>query len=63
MNIAKEILDEVALSEKEYKLIVQQLGQELGGMALKDIGEMQKYIAKSKSFIFELSFCFFIFDF
>jgi len=28
VNISKEILDEVALSEKEYKLIVQQLGRE-----------------------------------
>ena len=36
MNIAKEILDEVALSEKEYKLIVQQLGREPGEMVLKD---------------------------
>jgi hypothetical protein len=36
MKISQEILDEVALSEKEYKLIVQQLGREPGGMALKD---------------------------
>jgi len=36
VNISKEILDEVALSGKGYKLIVQQLGRELGGMALKD---------------------------
>jgi hypothetical protein len=34
MKISKEILGEVALSEKEYKLIVQQLGRELGVMAL-----------------------------
>lgn len=36
MNISKEILDAVALSEKEYKLIVQQLRRELGGVALTD---------------------------
>jgi hypothetical protein len=36
MNIFKEILDKVALSEKEYKLIVQQLGREPGEIALKD---------------------------
>ncbi len=36
MNISKKILNEVALSEKEYKLIVQQLGREPGRMALKD---------------------------
>jgi hypothetical protein len=42
MNISKEILDKIALSEKEYKLIVQQLRQEPGEMALTDIGEMQK---------------------
>jgi hypothetical protein len=34
MNIAKEVLEEVASSEKEYKLIVQQLGRELGRIAL-----------------------------
>ncbi len=28
MNISKEILDKVALSEKEYRLVVQQLGRE-----------------------------------
>jgi len=33
MKISKEILGEVALSEKEYKLIVQQLGREPGEMA------------------------------
>lgn len=40
MNIGKEILDEVALGEgeKEYKLIVQKLGRELGRMALSDCG-------------------------
>jgi len=36
MNISKEILDKVALSEREYKLIVQQLGREPGRMVLKD---------------------------
>jgi len=36
MKISKEILGEVALSEKEYKFIVQQPGRELSGMALKD---------------------------
>ena len=36
MNISKKILNEVALSEKEYKLIVQQLGREPGRMVLKD---------------------------
>jgi hypothetical protein len=34
VNISKEILGEVSLSEKEHKLIVQQLGREPGGMAL-----------------------------
>ena len=37
MNISKEILDEVALSEKEYKLIVQQLGREPNELALKGV--------------------------
>ena len=38
MNISKEILDEVALSEKEYKLIVQQLGREPNGVELGMFG-------------------------
>jgi hypothetical protein len=36
MNISKKILDEVALSEKEYKLIVQQLGRGPDRMTLSD---------------------------
>ena len=37
MDIAKEVLDEVALSEKEYKLIVQRLERELGMITLTDM--------------------------
>jgi phosphoribosylformylglycinamidine synthase len=40
MNISKEILDEVALSEKEYKLIVQQLGREPNEVELGMFGSL-----------------------
>jgi phosphoribosylformylglycinamidine synthase II len=40
MNISKEILDEVALSEKEYKLIVQQLGREPSEVELGMFGSL-----------------------
>ncbi len=40
MNISKEILDEVALSEKEYELIVQQLGREPNEVELGMFGSL-----------------------
>ncbi|MCK4843521.1 MAG: hypothetical protein KAS83_00915, partial [Dehalococcoidia bacterium] len=40
MNISKEILDEVALGEKEYKLIVQQLGREPNEVELGMFGSL-----------------------
>jgi len=40
VNISKEILDEVALSEKEYKLIVQQLGREPNEVELGMFGSL-----------------------
>ena len=40
MNICKEILDEVALSAKEYKLIVQQLGREPNDVELGMFGSL-----------------------
>jgi phosphoribosylformylglycinamidine synthase II len=40
MNISKEILDEVALSEREYKLIVQQLGREPNEVELGMFGSL-----------------------
>ncbi|HEU65751.1 MAG TPA: phosphoribosylformylglycinamidine synthase subunit PurL [Chloroflexi bacterium] len=40
MNISKEILDEVALSEKEYELIVQQLGREPSEVELGMFGSL-----------------------
>jgi phosphoribosylformylglycinamidine synthase II len=40
MNISQEILDEVALSEKEYKLIVQQLGREPNEVELGMFGSL-----------------------
>jgi len=50
MNISKEILDEVALSEKEYELIVQQLGREPGGMALSSYQGNEKTKLKADSY-------------
>ena len=40
MNISEEILDEVALSEKEYELIVQQLGREPNDVELGMFGSL-----------------------
>jgi len=40
MNISNRILDEVALSEKEYKLIVQQLGREPNEVELGMFGSL-----------------------
>ena len=40
MNVSKEILDEVALTEKEYELIVQQLGREPGEVELGMFGSL-----------------------
>ena len=40
MNISKEILDEVALGEKEYRLIVQQLGREPNEVELGMFGSL-----------------------
>jgi phosphoribosylformylglycinamidine synthase II len=40
MNIAKETLDEVAVSEKEYELIVQQLGREPNELELGMFGSL-----------------------
>jgi phosphoribosylformylglycinamidine synthase II len=40
VNISKEILDKVALSEKEYKLIVQQLGREPNKVELGMFGSL-----------------------
>jgi phosphoribosylformylglycinamidine synthase len=40
VNISKEILDEVALSEKEYELIVQQIGREPNEVELGMFGSL-----------------------
>ena len=40
MNISKEILNELALSEEEYKLIVQRLGREPNRLELGMFGSL-----------------------